>query len=506
MALVNEVVNWAVLNSGNVKPIPPSPAGGRVARQNQSLQEIMGSIARWRDSLPFAVPGGADTQIQFNDGGVFGGDADLVWSKTANKLTMGAVSQWGLTATNTSTFDWQSGHATEANHRFSASGGGVLGQIQVTNALMTLLTPEGEAMFRGNRNAAAELFYNGVKKFETTNTGAIVTGALTVTGAFTSLGIDDNATAERLQLTDSNMVVGPADTSQYGIIRALNTGVLALAGGNAPTFGGNIQLRGGAASNAGDVLISSGVNTVFNWDESAGSLAISTGVGAKTTALTINLIQDVLLAGNSMIVGAGSGAYSIEHVTETGLVNLKGGNATGGRVTVYGGSHGTKPGDIALESSGQVLLAWDESVGDLEILTGIGSKTRALLLAPNQDADFSGRISHVGTGLVTGDFALSAGWGTTASVSLGGINDTDQHFFLTVFSAGTGQGSDPTIVLTFTDGAWGIAPVLITARSGGNQSAAQFHQSGATTTTVTISFRGTPVATESYAFVCFLMG
>jgi len=31
---------------------------------------------------------GSDTQIQFNDGGSFGGDADLVWNKTTNSLTI----------------------------------------------------------------------------------------------------------------------------------------------------------------------------------------------------------------------------------------------------------------------------------------------------------------------------------------------------------------------------------------------------------------------------------
>jgi hypothetical protein len=35
------------------------------------------------------VPGGSDTQVQFNDGGVFGGDVDLTWNKTSNLLTVG---------------------------------------------------------------------------------------------------------------------------------------------------------------------------------------------------------------------------------------------------------------------------------------------------------------------------------------------------------------------------------------------------------------------------------
>jgi hypothetical protein len=33
-----------------------------------------------------ASPGGSDTQIQFNDGGVFAGDVDLTWNKTTNLL------------------------------------------------------------------------------------------------------------------------------------------------------------------------------------------------------------------------------------------------------------------------------------------------------------------------------------------------------------------------------------------------------------------------------------
>jgi hypothetical protein len=34
------------------------------------------------------TPGGSDTQVQFNDGGAFGGDADFVWNKTSNILTI----------------------------------------------------------------------------------------------------------------------------------------------------------------------------------------------------------------------------------------------------------------------------------------------------------------------------------------------------------------------------------------------------------------------------------
>ena len=40
-------------------------------------------------SISGGVPGGSDTQVQFNDGGAFGGDAGLVFNKTDDALTIG---------------------------------------------------------------------------------------------------------------------------------------------------------------------------------------------------------------------------------------------------------------------------------------------------------------------------------------------------------------------------------------------------------------------------------
>ena len=33
-------------------------------------------------------PGGLDTYVQFNDGGIFGGDSEFIWNKTSNVLTV----------------------------------------------------------------------------------------------------------------------------------------------------------------------------------------------------------------------------------------------------------------------------------------------------------------------------------------------------------------------------------------------------------------------------------
>lgn len=45
------------------------------------------------------TPGGSDTQIQFNDGGAFGGDADFTWNKTTKLLSLTGTQ--AITATST---------------------------------------------------------------------------------------------------------------------------------------------------------------------------------------------------------------------------------------------------------------------------------------------------------------------------------------------------------------------------------------------------------------------
>ncbi|NBX67154.1 MAG: hypothetical protein EBQ96_09180 [Proteobacteria bacterium] len=47
------------------------------------------------------TPGGADTQVQFNDGGAFGGDPDFVWNKTTNRLGIGNTPSTELEVTGT---------------------------------------------------------------------------------------------------------------------------------------------------------------------------------------------------------------------------------------------------------------------------------------------------------------------------------------------------------------------------------------------------------------------
>jgi hypothetical protein len=122
--------------------------------------------------------------------------------------------------------------------------------------------------------------------------------ALTVNGAFTSLGIDDNATGERLQIADSDLTYGASGVA-YVFKHAAADQSIRFAGGNAFNNGSNFILYGGShASKANDVEILAGTSQWFTYDNSANSLTItSTAVvvgaptgGAGNGAGTINAV------------------------------------------------------------------------------------------------------------------------------------------------------------------------------------------------------------------------
>ncbi|HEY6827725.1 MAG TPA: hypothetical protein VI259_12785, partial [Gemmatimonadaceae bacterium] len=104
------------------------------------------------------------------------------------------------------------------------------------------------------------------------------------------------------------------------------------------------------------------------------------------------------------------------------------------------------------------------------------------------------------TALIAGDFALSAGWGSTASI--GSLAGTDGAWTGTITTGGSGIAANPTLALTFHDGTWTSAPVCVvemSATSDGTNLTTKTTYTR-TATVLTITFNGTPVTGNTYVF------
>lgn len=116
------------------------------------------------------------------------------------------------------------------------------------------------------------------------------------------------------------------------------------------------------------------------------------------------------------------------------------------------------------------------------------------------------RFRGRGTSHVASDYALSAGWGDTASVSVA-ARDTGGR--VTITCGGTGIVANPTVTCTFKDGAWpsSVAPAVVPQRGDINApTAAVFRRTNVSSTIFTLTFLGTPVSGTSYIFDFVAMG
>ena len=238
----------------------------------------------------------------------------------------------------------------------------------------------------------------------------------------------------------------------------------------------------GASASAECVVFTSGVSNVSLDENSVDGPAV-TMPGISAVPLPYN---NVTYTQSSSIVGAGSDVRVAGDIFPEADINNDQDivfNVDSNRLSAGGVSTRLRTRNTA-----------GSSVARLDI-TGAHDIARCRIVNARLDQD--------STALVTGDFALSGGWGTTASV--GSLSGTDQRAKFTVTSAGTGQGANPTITLTFTDGTWLAAPFALVSRNGGNQ-AAVLPTWTTTTSTLVITFPGTPVAAETYTLEFIVLG
>jgi hypothetical protein len=159
--------------------------------------------------------------------------------------------------------------------------------------------------------------------------GGDVVGPAGATAA--TIAVFDGTTGKLL--TDSTLKVG-----SDSIFNEDATSDLTISGGSTTLLGGRITLRGEThATEADDIVFLASGTEVGRWDDSATTWD---------------------MAGNSL-----SDVSSVLRASTTSTLGLSGGSTAvlGGHIDLYGESHGSKPGDIELSSSGTVRLMWDES-------------------------------------------------------------------------------------------------------------------------------------------------
>lgn len=318
-------------------------------------------------------------------------------------------------------------------------------------------------------------------------------------------------------------VAAPPDAVNFGGDLSLFAGAASVTAGDP---GGLVSLRGGVGFKGGLggwVVATGGAGGASDGATVpgiGGTLQLAAGAAGANTSATGSTGGAVTLAGGRGSTVSGTGTTAGTGGAWTGNAGPGGnGSATvaagaGGTTTLSGGGAGSA-GAGGGNNGGNLVLR-----GGLK--TGSGTNGTVSLGATNTSAISIGasgitttiagltKVSRItesgGTSLVAGDFALSAGWGSTASI--GSLRGSDGNWAGTISTAGITLGANPTLTLTFKDGTWTTAPVCVLDMSGTSDAAnlATKITWVEAATTLTITFNGTPVVTNTYVFSAHCIG
>jgi hypothetical protein len=253
-----------------------------------------------------------------------------------------------------------------------------------------------------------------------------------------------------------------------------------------------------------------GAGVVFLGTAAKASVADTTGQIITAGGITLQTASQTLPA---TITNDGSGGVSIAS-NAAGVLSL----ANNGTVTFNspGASaqwRGATSGTINVAAppvAGSNSLTLPAANDTLVARTTTDTLTNKTLTSPAiSDPTITGNTNvkrlkaNQGSSLVVGDVGgLSAGWGTTATVSSVAGNDVIGQINIT--SNGTGQAVNATFTLTFHDGTWTTAPLCLVVRSDGNGPSGAMIPNTMTATAATFFFNALPVAGTTYqaTFTC----
>lgn len=357
--------------------------GGSEGTSGQALTSNgAGTPPTWQ-TAGSGSPGGADTNIQFNNTGSFGGDADFVFNTTTKEFTLAGGVVAGPGNITLAAFD-ESGTGTGGNVFISAGAGGATagdgGNFDIV---------AGSAATEGNGGGVTIEAGSAASAVSTTNGGNV---DITAGDSYYS---DTMSTGGGVTLTAGTDGNGPGNNSNGGSI------TFSSGGSFGSGAGGNIVLTAGSGSignegTGGSITIttgSGGVNATGDINNPAGTLTVTTGSTQSITATDTSASSN---GGGDFTFNGGSGGSAT--VTDTGT----GGTATGGSgatINLFAGI----PGDatIAGSTGSGTSDATGGNGGQVSIYAAEGADAYT-----NDDNATAGAVITGGNG---GNIAISAG-------------------------------------------------------------------------------------------------
>jgi hypothetical protein len=244
-------------------------------------------------------PGGSDTQVQFNDGGVFGGDAGLTFNKTSKTITLGG----GTVTTSSPVIDaaqtWNDGAVA-----FTGLKANVTDTASAAGSLLMDLQVGGSSVFRVRKDGKLGVEAAPSGSFSIKSGGAIEASQYAIAGNNGVFYFADTFLSRR---GAANFRLGLSDAAAP-VAQTLS--VQSVVAGTTNTAGANLTITGSQSTGSAN-----GGSIIF---QTAAAGSSGTAQNALATALTITSAKEMKCAGPLWV----SNAYAAGAPSATGYIVL----------------------------------------------------------------------------------------------------------------------------------------------------------------------------------------
>lgn len=468
------------------------------------------------------TPGGANLNVQYNNGGSFGGLTDVQLTariQPATAASSGALPAWPNNTTTflrgDGTYATPSAAGTLIVGTSTITGGTTLGLLYDNAGVLGNLATANNSIF--STDGAGNPALAGVLPFIVTpatgGTGVGNSGTITVGGNFSTsaaLAITAGAT-NQLGLWSSG-------TGFTGLATA-NSSILVTSAGGVPSLSGTLPFTlpvttggtGAATFSANLPLFGNGTSALISGTRSGNTTEVATFTGAATAGncVSIDGNGNLIAAGGACTTGGGGGTVAPSTIGQvpvftaattvtgnaamtytTGVLTLGTANTTAGGLTIEGSTSGAVS-QVVQGVAGTPLITWGNTSGTPAVTTSaplaIATTTGNLsitgaagtVLAGTPPA-FSATPTLGVNGTTLGTLSLATNAGAGASVTLQNLGTTSAWNFNYPTTAGTANQLFTSQGGGVTSNTWQNIASLLTAGTG-------ISLSGTTNATVTCS-------------------
>ena len=249
-----------------VSGTPTWTSGGS---NGQVLTKSTTGLPTWTTISTGGTPGGADTYVQYNDGGSFGGEADFAWDHTNNKLN---ISVPGYTSSNVNIDGGANALAIEGDGSWQCGGRLTFGDPnncyieEPADDYMKIYAPNGIQIYSGGSDGnAGDVLYSG---------GTYAYWAPPASGAGDVIANATRTTNYLTKWTNSG-------TKEIGNSQIYDNGTNVGIGTGAPTakldVSGAVRIRGGGTPAADKVLTATDASGNAVWGD-VGSITYGSNI------------------------------------------------------------------------------------------------------------------------------------------------------------------------------------------------------------------------------------